>query len=212
MTAIGILGGTFDPVHLGHIFVARQALTRLMLDQVRFIPVNIPSHRDRPVATAEHRLAMLKLAVADQVNMLVDTRELDNADVSYTIISVRSLRREYPTGPLVLLMGDDAYSKIDGWKDWRQLLDYVHIVTIKREGASEADSVYNGTDRMKKHLTDNPAELLDSRHGRLYRLENDPVAISSTRVRQQLKRGAVADGSLPQAVIDYIRAHDLYQP
>ena len=211
MKKIGILGGTFDPVHLGHTHIAQQALQKLILDEIRFIPVNIPPHREHTVATAEQRRTMLELAVKEQNHMVVDTRELENARTSYTIITLRSLRSEYPEASLVLLMGDDAFSKIDRWKDWRRLPDYAHIATIRRDSDPEQHTPHAVSNWMKQYLSDDPARLQDSHHGYLYRFAIDPVAISSTQIRRKIKQGRPVDALLSPAVMNYVHAHHLYQ-
>ncbi len=211
MRTIGILGGTFNPVHHGHISIAQQALSRLALDEVRFIPLNNPPHRNQPLATAGQRQDMLELTISDLPDLVLDTRELASDNISYTIDTLQSLRNDHPGTSLILLMGDDAFAKIDGWKDWHHLLDYAHIVTIKREGDSEELIPYTVSNWMNKYIINDSEQLHDESHGHIYRLEIEPIATSSTQVRHRLDQRLSLEDLLPEKVIDYINTHHLYQ-
>jgi len=211
MKMIGLLGGTFDPVHKGHLSIAKQAINMLALDELRFIPLNIPPHRQPTIASAQQRLAMLELALEDQVEMIIDTRELENNAISYTIVTLQSLRRDFPETSLILLLGDDAFAKIDSWKNWQQLLDYAHIVTIKRKGDSEEFIPYTVRTWMNNYSINNSEQLHETNHGQIYRLEIEPVATSSTQIRHHLQHNLPVTELLPARVIDYIHAQHLYQ-
>ena len=135
---IGILGGTFDPVHYGHLRTALELFQILNLAEIRFMPCQIPVHKDEVHADPKHRLAMLELALAGTPEFKVDHRELQRSTPSYMIETLISLRKEYPDTPLALIMGSDAFINLATWNSWQELTDYAHIVVAIRAGKSRA--------------------------------------------------------------------------
>ncbi len=135
---IGILGGTFDPIHYGHLRSALEVKDVFGLTEVRLIPCANPPHREQPTVTAKMRLQMLELAIKNQPGLKIDTRELDRYDQhqapSYMVDTLKSLRQEFPTEPLLLFIGSDAFKHLTGWHQWQQLFDYAHIVVMTRPG------------------------------------------------------------------------------
>ncbi|MGH8120697.1 MAG: nicotinate (nicotinamide) nucleotide adenylyltransferase, partial [Gammaproteobacteria bacterium] len=136
MKPIGILGGTFDPVHHGHLRLAIECCERLALAEVRLVPLRVPPHRKPPRASPEHRLAMLKLAAENKNNLIVDDSELRRKTISYTIDTVSTLRKSSGRTPLCLLLGTDAFNMLHTWHRWQALLDYVHVVIAERPGVT----------------------------------------------------------------------------
>ena len=205
-----VMGGTFDPVHLGHTGLARQAADKLGVGEIRLIPSLLPPHRDVPGATALQRLDMLNLAVAGQSGFNVDGCELERGGVSYSIDTLRSLRQEFPApSRIYFLMGYDAYQKLPEWKMWQDLLDYVHIVILQR-----AVSEYNLTSPMQ--LLEARCKVagisqLQKRHaGRIAYLPVEAVDISATRIRELLKSGSRPTDLMEDKVIEYIFNENLY--
>ncbi len=136
---IGIFGGTFDPVHNGHLRTALEVAELLAFDELRLVPASVPPHRGAPLATAAERLRMLQLAADAHPGFVVDDRELVRGGASYTIDTLRSLRAELgETVRLCLIVGMDAFAAIDTWKEWRALGDHAHIVVVQRPGAAPA--------------------------------------------------------------------------
>ncbi|MFT4580675.1 MAG: nicotinate-nucleotide adenylyltransferase [Gammaproteobacteria bacterium] len=133
---IGILGGTFDPVHVGHLRLAIEALERLHLAHVRLIPLNSPNHRAAPIVDAEGRLQMLQSSI-DHNQLIVDPRELEREGLSYTIDTLTTLRTDFENHPLCLLLGADAFDGLCGWHRWEELLDYCHLVVVNRPGSDK---------------------------------------------------------------------------
>ena len=132
---IGILGGTFDPVHNAHLALAHAALDRLGLGAVLWIPAGQPPHRNTPRATATDRLAMVRLAIAAAPRFLLDASEVNSQSASYTVHTLTRLRQQQgPARPLVLLMGADAFLKLPGWHRWREIFDLAHIAVATRPG------------------------------------------------------------------------------
>ena len=136
---IGIFGGTFDPIHYGHLRSALEVKDIFGLNEVRLIPCASPPHREQPAVTAEMRLQMLELAIKNQPGLKIDTRELDRHKVSdqtpsYMVDTLKSLRQEFPAEPLLLFIGTDAFKHLTSWHQWQQLFDYAHIVVMTRPG------------------------------------------------------------------------------
>jgi len=210
MKPIGILGGTFDPVHHGHLRLAIECIERLALAEVRLVPLRVPPHRKPPRASPEHRLAMLKLATANKNNLIVDDSELRRKDISYTIDTVSALRKNSGRTPLCLLMGTDAFNMLHTWHRWQSLLDYVHIVIAERPGVvctpenAELNSV------LVKHTAMDPTALHTAENGRIFRVQIPWLDISATRIRDMLRMRHNTSFLLPEAVIDYIHTHGLY--
>jgi nicotinate-nucleotide adenylyltransferase len=135
LRAAGLLGGTFDPVHEGHLAIARAVGAHFALDQVRLIPAREPVHRSAPTAGAHHRLAMLRLAVAPYPELVVDTREFDSSQQNYTWRTLQSLRAEQPDASLLWIIGEDAFAQLPAWRRWQELFDMAHFVVINRDRA-----------------------------------------------------------------------------
>jgi nicotinate-nucleotide adenylyltransferase len=194
---IGILGGTFDPVHNGHLAAARQLLDVADLEQVWLMPNATPPHRTAaPIAPAPDRMRMVELAVAHHDGLLPSRLEVDRGGTSYTIDTLRQLAREYPGRRFVLLIGSDAALQIRSWHDADALLDEGTFVIFNRpETALAPQTLYE--------LGFVPAR------SRIVHL--DTPAIAAHQVRDRLARGAPIDDLVPAAVADYIRSHQLYQ-
>jgi nicotinate-nucleotide adenylyltransferase len=208
---VAILGGTFDPVHYGHLRSALELVERLQLLQLRLMPSAEPPHREVPQCSALHRAAMVELAVAGEARLVCDARELKRAGKSYTIDSLIELRAELgsDTG-LCMVMGCDAVLGITRWHRWQELLDWAHIVVIARPGwllphSGEAAQWLNA------HRVDDPQCLRQRQAGCITIEELRPLAISSTEIRDILAAGRSARYLLPQSVLDYIEQHTLYR-
>jgi nicotinate-nucleotide adenylyltransferase len=193
----GILGGTFDPVHNGHVAAARQLLSLADLDQVWLMPNATPPHRTAaPVAPAEDRMRMVELAIAGHDRLLASRTEVDRGGISYTIDTMRQLAREFPGQRFTLLIGSDAALQIRSWHDADALLAEGNFVVFNRpETALAAQTLHE--------LGFAPART------RIVHL--DTPAIAAHQVRDRLARGAPIDDLVPAAVADYIRNHGLYQ-
>ncbi len=206
--AIGILGGTFDPVHFGHLRPAIDVLQQLKLDHIRLIPNNTPPHRPAPVATAQQRMLMLHLAVKNSEQFVVDDRELHRDGASYTVDTLRSLRGEFQQNPLYLLLGTDAFLGIASWHNWQQLLEFAHIVVMQRpDEILNLDS--NLADWYHDHLAiESDVELLA---GKIWPVDVTQLAISATEIRKQYAVGKSIQFLLPDSVIQVIEQLGLYK-
>lgn len=200
MKPLGIFGGTFDPIHLGHLCVAWEASELLDAD-VLMMPSGIPPHRPAPIASAAQRLAMLRVALRGQSRLLPDARELARRGPSYTVDTLAELRAEHGERPLVLLLGADAFAGLPGWRDWRSLFDLAHIGVLSRPGEQ---SVLPDTLRQETaaRRVDEAAALETLPAGKVVVLAVTPLEISATRIRELLAVGRAPRYQLPSSLFD----------
>ncbi len=208
---IGIFGGTFDPVHNGHLRTALEVAELLALDELRLVPSNVPPHRETPVATGAERLRMLQLAADANPGFVVDDIELVRGGASYTIDTLRTVRAsEGLHVRLCLVIGLDAFVHIDTWKEWRQLLDYAHIVVVQRPGAA-LGLTGEAVQWAQAHLATDPQDALGgAAHGSILRLGLTQLAVSATQIRELFATGRSPRYLLPDAVLDYARENRIY--
>jgi nicotinate-nucleotide adenylyltransferase len=207
---IGILGGTFDPVHFGHLRSALEVKEALALAEIRLIPSKVPPHREPPMADAAERLAMLQAAVSGESALVVDSRELERPAPSYTFDTLTSLRRELgQSTPLCLLLGEDAFLGLPSWHRWERLIDLAHIVVLDRPQASAPcppllGDLLDGREAVgAEDLARVPAGLV--LHQRVTQLD-----ISATWIRELVGAGRSPRYLLPDAVWALIRSRGLY--
>jgi nicotinate-nucleotide adenylyltransferase len=206
---IGILGGTFDPVHYGHLRPALEVQQALGLDEIRCIPSHLPPHRSRPVATPQQRLAMLRAAVAGDSAFSIDTREFEREGPSYTLDTLISLRKELGATGLCLLVGMDAFRGFTSWHRWREIIDYAHIVVMTRPG-SPSPAEGELADFIARHRVKEVEALQGRSSGLLFYSPVTQLDISGTRIRKLIASGQRADYLLPAGVLDVIRSEGLY--
>ncbi len=208
--AIGIFGGTFDPVHYGHLRAAIEAMEMLQLQDFRLLPAGTPPHRANTFASADHRLAMLKLALFRYPELQMDDRELRREGPSFMVDTLGEIRREAGDAPILTMIGQDAANDLDQWHEWHRLFDLTHLVIMRRPDSKHN---YSGAllAQMQQRLVNNPGRLQDSAAGLILPLEVTQLAISSTGIRRQIRAGLSSRFLLPDPVIDYIFEHGLYQ-
>ncbi|MEE9254184.1 MAG: nicotinate-nucleotide adenylyltransferase [Pseudomonadales bacterium] len=211
MKLIAIFGGTFDPVHRGHLEVANEVRRRLGCDALIFLIAGSPPLRDTPSATSEQRLEMLQLALAEHPEFEVDARELTRSGKSYTVDTLEALRGEmgYRDVALAWILGADAYAVLPQWHRWRELLDLAHLVILDRPG-THGELPFALEDVAARCSTPNAQELRSEAAGRIYHLRQPPVAVSSTQIRKLISEGRSAEHLLPSSVWAYITGHGLY--
>jgi nicotinate-nucleotide adenylyltransferase len=210
---IGLLGGTFDPVHYGHLRPALEVQQALNLEQICFIPCGLPPHREPPVASVEQRIAMLKLAVQQQPGFALDLREVERPGPSYMIDTVRSYHETPGQNSYCLLLGMDAFMYFDTWKDWQSIIEHVNLIIMTRPGADlqsiRGKKVLQGF--IDSHVVADKSELSSKHSGGLLFQEVTSLAISATAIREAVKRGNSVKFLMPDAVIDYINKYELYR-
>jgi len=207
---IGILGGTFDPVHHGHLRLALEVYQSCALDEVRLIPLHTPAHRQAPAVSPSQRLQMLYLATQKIKGLVVDERELQRADVSFTVETLRSLRVEAGQRSLCLIMGMDAFQSLNTWYEWTALLDYAHIIVARRPAAETIIEHAEVAGLYKKNLTTELSDLHTLQAGKIFNLDVAELDISSTRIRELISTKQDVHFLLPDNVISYIEQEDLY--
>jgi nicotinate-nucleotide adenylyltransferase len=207
--AIGLFGGTFDPVHFGHLRAALEAREQLGLPTLRLLPAGDPPHRADTVATAAQRLAMLKLAIAPCAGLQVDDRELRRAGPSFMVDTLAEIRREAATEPVLLLIGQDAANALDSWHRWRDLFSLAHIVVMRRPDA-HFHCAGELLQEVQRRRVSEPDDLLRSPAGRILPLEVTQLDISSTLIRCLLAEGRSPQFLLPDRVLEFIRQQRLY--
>ncbi len=207
--AIGIFGGTFDPVHYGHLRAALEARELLGLEDIRLLPAGTPPHRGGTMASAEDRLNMLRLAVAGYPEFHVDDREVRRGGRSFMADTLAEIRAGAGTSPVLLVIGEDAANELDSWHDWRSLFDLAHIVIMRRPG-TRPDWEGELREQMESRLAIDAGQLMHSPSGRVLPLQITQLAISSTDIRERMRRGRSTRFLMPDSVIDYIEQNQLY--
>lgn len=208
---IGILGGTFDPVHHAHLRCALELQQGLALDQLRFVPCRVPPHRGTPFASAEQRLAMLEIAIDGQAGFVADDRELRRDGPSYTVDTLLSLREEFGANePLCLIVGMDAFLGLDSWSRWQRLTELAHLVVMRRPGLDVAAAGPALEVLLRERLIDDPQRLRGAPAGSVLLWTVTQIEISGTRIRDLIARGRNVRYLLPDRVLDYIRRERLY--
>lgn len=213
MPAIGILGGTFDPIHLGHLRMAEELREKLGLAQVRFVPAAIPPHRSAPQLDASHRAEMVVLAITGHPHFTLDTRELARSGPSYTYDTLRELRTELGAdSPLCLLLGSDAFLGLDSWHRWQELIDLAHIVVAHRPGASPDENAMSPAlcEQWLQRRTDDIETLQHAPAGRMLLQPITALDISASAIRAMLQQGQSVRYLLPETVRRHIESHHLY--
>jgi nicotinate-nucleotide adenylyltransferase len=207
---IGIFGGTFDPIHFGHLRPALDVMQAVGLEQVRFIPLHGPVHRDQPQASPAQRLRMVEAAIADQQGFIADERELKRAGSSYTVDTLQTLREDFPQRPLCLLMGMDAFSGFPEWHRPDEILKLAHLVVMRRPGEEQLSEKAQAL--LKKYQINEISTLNQLSAGRILIQTVTQLDISATAIRSMLSQGNLPRYLLPEAVLEQILTEALYQP
>jgi len=203
---IGVYGGTFDPVHYGHLRTALEVKDEFGLESLHMLPCGQPPHRSQTIAPAAMRAEMVRLGIAGRPGLLVDARELERPGPSYMIDTLKSLRYDFPGENLLLFIGTDAFNHLESWYRWQQLFDYAHLVVMTRPGFHRQPVA----ELFQTRLTDNLLDLAKTKAGKLHFHPVTQLDISATAVRALFAGHRDPGFLLPDAVIDYIRCHRLY--
>ena len=207
-----IYGGTFDPVHYGHLKPVEILANLIGLSQVIIMPNNVPPHRPQPEATSAQRKEMLELAIADKPLFKLDERELKRDTPSYTSETLKAWRHEQgPTRPLAFIIGQDSLLNFPTWHDYQSILQNAHLLVCRRPGypMTMKDEAHQAW--LDEHLTSNVEALHSAPAGKIYLAETPWFNISATIIRERLQKGESCDEMLPETVLSFIHDHGLYQ-
>jgi nicotinate-nucleotide adenylyltransferase len=211
---LGLFGGTFDPVHFGHLRLAEESISHLGLGGVRWIPAGHPPHRGLPQVTGEQRLAMVRAAIAGNPRFSVDASEVMAAAPSYTVHTLERLRQELGADrPLVLLVGADAFAGLASWYRWRDIFSLAHLAVSHRPGfpVESASLPAALAEEFEARRLSDIDSLKASPAGAIATFAMTQLAISATQIRKLLANQLSARYLLPDAVLDYIQTHSLYR-
>ena len=213
MQLIGLLGGTFNPIHFGHLRMAQELADALNFSEVRFIPSANPPHKNQLSVSAQHRAAMVQLAIADNPLFKLDTRELNRDGASYTIDTLISLREELGENvSLCLMMGSDAFAKLDTWHHWEQLPKYCHIILVQRPNKLTQTKLSEAlTALLHDNYNEKISDLSVKSAGYIHMQAITGQDISATNIREKLAFGKSVKYLAPDNVLAYIQQHKLYQ-
>ncbi|KAF1052863.1 MAG: putative nicotinate-nucleotide adenylyltransferase [Stenotrophomonas maltophilia] len=207
---IGLFGGTFDPVHIGHLRSALEIAEQLRFDELRLLPAARPPHKDSPQVSALQRLEMVRLAVEGVELLQVDDREFHRERPSYTIDTLESVRAELaPQDTLFLLIGWDAFCGLPTWHRWEELLQHCHLVVLQRPDA-DSEAPEELRDLLAARSVADP-NALSGPAGQVTFVWQTPLAISATQIRGLLAQGRSVRFLVPDAVLNYIETHGLYR-
>lgn len=207
---IGIVGGTFDPIHFGHLRPAFEIFQDLGLDELRWIPSGLPPHRESPCVSTEHRLNMLRLALDGMRQSVIDEREINRQGPSYMVDTLHSLRADYADKEMALILGMDAFNGLSSWYRWQEVIELAHIIVCSRPGAVLASS-----GQLKDVITARQvmqfSKMKQCTHGMIYFHEVTKLAISATRIRRLCQQGKSPRFLSPYTVCEYIKENGLYR-
>lgn len=210
MSSIGVFGGTFDPIHFGHLRTAFEMLQALRFDEVRFMPCGTPPHRGTPYASAELRLEMVQAATAGQPGFVVDDRELRRDGPSYSVDTLSALRAEFPLRPMALMIGMDAFLNLTKWYQWREILQLAHIVVAHRPGWRAPDMGPLG-ELLADRGTHRIGDLHQAKSGHIYVHDVTQLEISSTEIRELVAAGRDPRFLMPDTVRTVIEKSGCYR-
>ncbi len=209
LKAIGILGGTFDPIHFGHLRLALELYDTLNLERVHILPCYQPVHRKQPEASPEHRLAMVRCAIAEEPAFVADTTEIDRKGSSYMIDTLLTLKQKLGQQPICLLLGIDAFLGFTSWHRYEGILENAHIVIAHRPQYTLPETGVIA-DLLNKHLQSDISLIHSRESGVILLRPLTPLEISASDIRKQIAMGRNPRYLLPNAVQDYIKQQRIY--
>lgn len=207
---IGILGGTFDPIHYGHLRTALDVQQCLALDEVRFIPCGEPAHRNKPIAEPLQRLAMVRAAIAGQEKFTVDDREIRRNGPSYMVDTLISLKKDFKDESLCLILGTDAFNGLEQWHQWQQIFDLANIVVMRRPDADGKAKINKHLFSLIKHRLLDVDALSKKQNGGICFVPVTQLEISATVIRQQWQECNDIQFFLPDSVLTLIQQQNIY--
>ncbi|MEI8035896.1 MAG: nicotinate-nucleotide adenylyltransferase [Betaproteobacteria bacterium] len=209
---VGILGGTFDPIHMGHLRLAQEVAEAVSLTQVLFIPVGEPPHRPGPQTSGRHRAQMVRCAIQDNALFAIDERETQRTGPSYTVQTLRELRHELgPQTPLCMIVGADAFLGLPGWYCWEEIFTLAHVVVAHRPRSELTTLPFALAEQYGVRHRAQAVQLQNSAAGGIFQIPITALDISATDVRTRLQRHLSVKYLVPQGVIHYINEQQLFK-
>lgn len=202
---MGILGGTFDPIHYGHLRPVQEVMQALGLEQVRFLPNRLPPHRQPPWLDADTRRQLVEMAIADTQGFVFDDRELNREGPSYMVDTLADLHQEFPDDSLCLILGMDAFAGLTDWHHWQDILKLCHLIIMGRPGCQMPD-FGEQQEQINACLTNDPQALRRSQQGQILLQSVTLVDISATRIRQALASGDSIQNLVPESIRERLEA------
>jgi nicotinate-nucleotide adenylyltransferase len=215
---LGIFGGTFDPIHNGHIYPVLEGAEKANIKKVALMPCYIPSHKNPAIASSNDRLQMVRLICADYPLFYPDSRDINRGKPTFSVDSLKEIRKEMPNTPLCFFIGTDSLQNLFTWHEWPSLFSLCHFVVCERKGESVKALQSNSDDLLQlkallnKRQVFNPMALHNSLAGHIYVANTQTLTVSSTKIRRQLYKDQSVECFLPPTILDYIQQHKLYQP
>ena len=204
---IGLFGGTFDPVHWGHLRLATRVQRELKLSEIRWIPLNQAVHKDQPIADAAQRVSMVQAAIQDNPGFCIDTCELRRGGPSFMVDTLTDIQASLPDETFCLIVGADALAHFSKWKQPQRILQLAHIVGVQRPGCA-----FNPPPWLAAHCCTRVADLHQQTAGLIYQQTMTPSTLASTTIRQALIEQRDVQTMLPTPVLAFIQHHNLYRP
>lgn len=209
---LALFGGTFDPIHYGHLLPVEALAKEIGLSQIALLPNNVPPHRPQPQANTQQRLDMLQLAIAGSDLFSIDTRELKRSIPSYSIDTLEEIRDEQGKHrPLAFIIGQDSLLSLHKWHRWQSLLDYCHLLVCARPGYANHLDTPELELWLNTHLTDDSTQLCQRPHGLIYLAHTPLLNISATDIRRRQQQNQPYDDLVPPTVQHYIQQQGLYR-
>lgn len=207
---IGLLGGTFDPLHNSHLAAAKWVLKQTAASYIQFIPSFKPPHREAPVATPRQRLLMVTLTISNEPNLCVNDCEIQRGGTSYTYDTLVELTTKKPQDIYALILGTDAFNQFNTWKNWQQILEKAHLIIINRPDHELAQADWLKALLAEREVTDANA-LFNNSSGKIFQLTIPPEPYSATEIRENIAAGKDVSQSIPETVRAYIESEKLYR-
>jgi len=219
---LGIFGGTFDPIHNGHIYPVMEAAEKANIKKVALMPCYIPSHKDPATASSEDRLKMVELVCTDHTLFYSDPRDINRGKPTFSVDSLTEIRTAKPNTPLCFFIGTDSLQNLMTWHQWQTLFQLCHFVVCERKEESVKTLKSSADDSLKQYAPQlqtllkqrqifDPADLHNSLGGHIYLANTQTLTVSSTGIRYQFTKNQPIGNFLPPKILDYIRQHKLYQ-
>lgn len=206
---IGILGGTFDPIHLGHTHLAKKILTLIPLQSILLIPCHQSPLKNQPVASTEDRLNMVKIAIKNNPKFLAQSCEIERGGLSYTVDTLKTLKQIYPNNSLIFIIGIDAFNKFNEWEDRHEILKLAHLIVVNRPGFLPTTNP-KVIELLEKYQTKDARSLQKQNAGLIYLVDIEPLPISATQIRNLIKNNQSASNLVAKEVWKYICKNKLY--